>query len=97
MIVELSTHKVKHVCRGGKAHQYRARKRSIFTVKIEEQKKKKLTFCVAYEKYDFKFYSNHVFFPPFPFFSKTTGLFINKKNISAKFQCYCRNLLSTKS
>ena len=29
------------VCRGGEAHQYRARKRSIFTVKIEEQKQEK--------------------------------------------------------
>ena len=44
MIVELNTHKVIHVCRGGKAHQYRARKRSILTVKIEEQNKKKIDF-----------------------------------------------------
>ena len=34
-----------HTCLpGGKAHQYRARKRSIFTVKIEEQNKKKTDF-----------------------------------------------------
>ena len=58
-------------------------------LKLKSKTRKKLTFCVAYEKYDFKFYSNHVFFPPFPFFSKTTGLFIRKRNISAKFQCYC--------
>ena len=42
MIVELNTHNVIHVCWGGKAHQYRARKRSILTVKIEEQNKKKI-------------------------------------------------------